>query len=238
VQQPNTDFVPEMKKYGRDRVIIGHMLQMTSGMAFTENYYSPFSSAVRFYCGRHLVRYALKLKLNGEPGGKWEYVRGDTQLLGILLQRAMRAKGDQRSVTQYRHDRIWGPLGMEYSSSWSMDRKSDGIEKAFCCIYTPVRPFAKLGSLYLRNSSWRGQQLVPEQWVRTSTVASTEHNGASWYRCQRWLPTNEGDLVAVGFRGQYIYADLKRDLMMVRVSSSKAGLDRVGVFRSLAHGYE
>ncbi len=238
VQQPITDFIPEMKKNGWDRVTIEHVLQMTSGMAFTENYYSPFSSAARFYYGRHLERYTLKLKLKGEPGGKWEYVSGDTQLLGLLLQRAMRARGDQRSVTQYLHDRIWGPLGMEFSSSWSIDRKSDGIEKAFCCINAPARDFAKLGSLYLRNGAWRGQQLVPEEWVRTSTVASTERGGASWYRYQWWLPSSEGDFMAAGFLGQYIYVDPKRDLVMVRLGSSNAGLDWGGVFKSLAPGYE
>ena len=233
--QPITDFIPELKVNGFDKVTIEHVLQMTSGIDFTESYVNPFGTVAKFYYGRDLTKYTLQLKLKDEPGAKWEYVSGDTQLLGLLITRALRMKGDQRTLTQYLSDRIWTPLGMEHAASWSIDRKKDGIEKAFCCINAPARDFAKLGSLYLKKGEWRGARLVPGDWVETSTQAGPD--GVGFYRYQWWLPSGEGDFQAIGILGQYIYVDPARELVMVRLGTSNGKLDWTHVFRSLAPYY-
>ncbi|HRH70772.1 MAG TPA: serine hydrolase [Flavobacteriales bacterium] len=237
VQQPVTDYIPELKANGFDAVTIEHVLQMTSGIDFQESYVNPFGTVAKFYYGRQLTKYTTKLELKNPPGSKWEYVSGDTQLLGLVLERALRAKGDQRTVTQYLSDRIWTPLGMEHASTWSIDHKGDGIEKAFCCINAPARDFAKLGSLYLKKGAWRGEQIVPQEWVSTSTKAVTTNGGASFYRYQWWLPSGEGDFTAEGILGQFIYVDPSRELVMVRLGGAYGGVDWQNVFRSLAPFY-
>ena len=237
VQQPITDFIPELKANGFDAVTIEHVLQMTSGIDFKESYVNPFGTVAKFYYGRQLTKYTLDLKLKRPPGTQWEYVSGDTQLLGLLLERALRARGDTRSLTQYLSDRIWTPLGMEHASSWSIDQKDDGIEKAFCCINAPARDFAKLGSLYLKKGQWRGQQLVPQDWVETSTKAVTTNGGVNFYRYQWWLPSSEGDFNAEGILGQFIYVDPARDLVIVRLGSAYGDLDWPNVFRTLGPLY-
>lgn len=237
VQQPITDFIPELKANGFDAVTIEHVLQMTSGLDFKESYVNPFGTVAKFYYGRQLTKYTLDLRLKRAPGTEWEYVSGDTQLLGLVLERALRAKGDQRSLTQYLSDRIWSPLGMEHSSSWSIDRNRGGIEKAFCCINAPARDFAKLGSLYLKKGRWRDEQIVPEAWVSTSTKADTANGGSTFYRYQWWLPSQEGDFNAEGILGQFIYVDPTRDLVMVRLGSAYGGLDWADLFRRLARYY-
>ena len=237
VQQPIVDFIPELKDNGFEGVTIEHVLQMTSGIDFKESYVNPFGTVAKFYYGRQLEKYTLKLKLKRPPGTKWEYVSGDTQLLGLLLTRALSAKGDQRTLTEYLNDRLWRPLGMEHASSWSIDKKKDGIEKAFCCINAPARDFAKLGSLYLKKGQWRGQQLVPKEWVETSTKVSTLNGGVTSYRYQWWLPYNDGTFHAEGILGQYIYVDPARELVMVRLGSAYGDLDWTLVFQSLAPFY-
>lgn len=237
VQQPITDFIPELKANGFDAVTIEHVLQMTSGIDFQESYVNPFGTVAKFYYGRQLTKYTLDLKLKHPPGTKWEYVSGDTQLLGLLLERALRAKGDERTLTQYLSDRIWTPLGMEHASSWSTDHKGDGIEKAFCCINAPARDFAKLGSLYLKNGQWRGQQLVPQAWVETSTKAVTTNGGANGYRYQWWLPSSDGDFHAEGILGQFIYVDPARELVIVRLGGAYGNVGWPQFFRTLAPFY-
>ena len=237
VQQPITDFIPELKANGFDAVTIEHVLQMTSGIDFKESYVNPFGTVAKFYYGRQLTKYTLDLKLKHTPGTKWEYVSGDTQLLGLLLERALRAKGDERTLTQYLSDRIWSPLGMEHASSWSIDHKGDGIEKAFCCINAPARDFAKLGSLYLKNGQWRGQQLVPQAWVETSTKAVTTNGGASFYRYQWWLPSSDGDFHAEGILGQFIYVDPARELVIIRLGGAYGNIGWPQFFRTLAPFY-
>lgn len=237
VQQPVTDFVPELKSNGFDAVTLEHVLQMTSGLDFSESYVNPFGTAARFYYGRRMYRYLERMKLEHAPGERFEYVSGNSQLLGLILERALRAKGDQRTITQYLQDRLWTPLGMEHPSSWSIDRKEGGIEKTFCCLNAPARDFAKLGSLYLHQGAWRGERLVPAAWVERSTAVDTTNGSAARYQYQWWLPSREGDYMAQGILGQYIYVDPARDLVIVRLGKRPGGVPWAQVFRSLAKAY-
>lgn len=237
VQQPVTDFVPEMKANGWDKVTVEHVLQMTSGMHFSESYVNPFGTAAKFYYGRELEKNTARLKLDKAPGTAFNYMSGNSQLLGLILERALRAKGDQRTITAYCNDKLWQPLGMEYPSSWSIDRKNDGIEKTFCCLNAPARDFAKLGSLYLHKGQWRGQQLVPSDWVERSTRVDTTNGSAAEYQYQFWLPSREGDFMMEGILGQFVYVDPERELVMVRLGRKYGRVDWSGLFRSLAKFY-
>lgn len=237
VQQPVTDFVPEMRPKGWDKVTIEHVLQMTSGMDFSESYVNPFATVAKFYYGRRLIRNTEKLGLKRAPGMRFEYVSGNSQLLGLILERALRARGDERTVTHYLYDKLWAPLGMEYASSWSIDRKKGGIEKTFCCINAPARDFAKLGSLYLHHGMWRGQQLVPAEWVARSTRVDTTNGSATNYQYQWWLPSPQGDYMAQGILGQFVYVDPARDLVIVRLGKNYGGVGWPALFRSMAGLY-
>lgn len=238
VDQPISDIVPELKKNGFDKVTVEHVLQMTSGLDFEESYVNPFGTAARYYYGRKLYKNMARMHLKRPPGERFEYVSGNSQLLGWVLERALRAKGDQRTITQYLQDRIWSPLGMEYESSWSLDRRDGGIEKTFCCLNAPARDFAKLGSLYLHKGQWRGQQLVPESWVVRSTAVDTANGSAAHYQYQWWLPSSEGDFMAQGILGQFVFVDPARDLVMVRLGKKYGGVGWPSVFRSVARYYE
>lgn len=237
VDQPVTDFLPEMAKNGWGKVSLEHVLQMTSGMDFNESYVNPFGHAAKFYYGRRLYAATENLKLKEEPGKKFEYTSGNTQLLGLVLERALRAKGDQRAISQYLTDMLWQPLGMEYSSSWSIDRKKDGLEKTFCCINAPARDFAKLGSLYLHKGQWQGKELVPAKWVEQSTRVDTTQGSSAGYQYQWWLPSDEGDLMAQGILGQFVYVDPSRELVIVRLGAKYGGVYWPDVFRNIAKLY-
>ncbi len=72
INEPVTNYVPELKKSGFDKVTIEHLLQMTSGMKFGESYYSPFGDAATFYYGTNLRKEISKMKLKAEPGQGFE----------------------------------------------------------------------------------------------------------------------------------------------------------------------
>ena len=92
VEEPITNYIPELKKNGFEKVTIEHLLQMTSGLRFKESYYNPFGDAATFYYGRNLRKSIKKMKLNQEPGKQFEYVSGNTQLLGLVLERALKTE--------------------------------------------------------------------------------------------------------------------------------------------------
>jgi CubicO group peptidase (beta-lactamase class C family) len=230
VNESITKYIPEMSKNGFDKVTIKHLLQMTSGIAFNESYYNPFGDAATFYYGRQLDKKTIKLKLAKEPGTQFEYTSGSTQLLGLVLSRALKTE----SITQYFERKLWKPMNMEFEGSWSLDKKN-GMEKTFCCLNARARDFAKFGRLYLNNGNWNGTQLVSSAWVVESTKADSSEGGVPYYKYQWWLETdNINQYCAQGHLGQYIFVDKEKKIIIVRLGSGYGNVDWSYVASSLA----
>jgi CubicO group peptidase (beta-lactamase class C family) len=256
VDEPMTNYIPELTKNGFDKVTIKHLLQMTSGIKFNESYINPFGDAASFYYGINLRKVIGKMKLKSEPGKQFEYVSGNTQLLGLVLERSLKGK----TITNYLQEKIWTPLGMEYDASWSIDRKKNGLEKAFCCINARARDFAKIGRLYLNNGNWNGKQIISQNWVEESTNVDTTNGGVAFYKYQWWLPTSLGniskenynlknpdkkklelstdkDFMAEGILGQFIYVNPTKKLIIVRLGKNEGKADWWATFTSIAKTY-
>lgn len=233
VNEPITNYIPELKKNGFEKVSILHVLQMTSGLDFKESYVNPFGHAASFYYGRKLRKQIAKLQLKAKPGTQFEYVSGNTQLLGLILERALKNK----TVTQYLQEKIWTPLGMEYDASWSIDKRKNGLEKTFCCLNARARDFAKIGRLYLNKGVWNGKQIVSKSWVEASTAVDTREGSAKHYQYQWWFPSQNGDFMAVGILGQYIYVNPSKNLVVVRLGKKEGGANWWSFFVDLAKMY-
>jgi CubicO group peptidase (beta-lactamase class C family) len=207
-------YIPELAdRQGFDKITILHLLQMTSGIKSNESYYSPFSDAAKMYYGRNLRRYIRHLKAGYPPGTKFVYRSINTQLLGLIIERATK-----RNISDYFAEKLWQPLGMEYEASWSLDKKKNGLEKTFCCLNAKARDFAKFGRLYLHKGDYNGKQIVPESWVQASTRIDTTQ-GSVWYYQYQWWLTNkrQNNFTANGLHGQYIYINPGKQLVIVRL---------------------
>ena len=186
---------------------------MTSGMDYVEVEDNPYSLHTRFYYTDRLEFELLRLDLAIEPGHEYSYKTGDNALLGLILSRAL----GELTITQYTQERVWEPLGMEYDGTWNLDH-SDGLEKTWCCLSATARDYAKLGSLYLNNGNWNGEQIIPADWVRDSTQIDTSEGSVWNYQYQWWLVAEgEGDFTAMGHLGQFIYVNTSRTLVVVRL---------------------
>ncbi len=233
VDEPITTYIPELTQNGFDKVTIKHLLQMTSGIKFNESYVNPFGEAASFYYGRDLRKKIRKMKLKSEPGKKFEYVSGNTQLLGLVLERSLKGK----TITAYAQEKLWTTLGMEYDASWSIDKKKNGLEKTFCCLNARARDFAKIGRLYKNKGNWNGKQVVSQKWVEASTKLDTTDGSANFYQYQWWLPTPGEDFMAEGILGQFVYVNPSKDLIIVRLGKKEGEADWWTVFTSLAKAY-
>ena len=233
VHEPVTKYIPELQHRGFDAVTIEHLLQMTSGLDFNESYVNPFGDAATFYYGTNLRRSISRMKLKHPPGTQFNYVSGDTQILGLLLERALKGK----TVTAYLQEKLWSPLGMEYDASWSVDRKRNSLEKTFCCINARARDFAKIGRLYMNQGRWNGQQIVSEDWVKQSTAIDTTNGSAWYYQYQWWIPSERGDFMAVGILGQHIYVNPNKNLIIVRLGKARGKANWRQLLVEIAHGY-
>lgn len=233
IEEPITNYVPELAKNGLSKVRIRHLLQMNSGIQFDESYVNPFGDAASFYYGRRLRKAIGKIKLKNEPGKKFEYLSGNTQLLGLVLERAIKNK----TITDYLQEKLWTPLGMEYSASWSLDRKKDGLEKTFCCLNARARDFAKIGRLYKNKGNWNGTQIVSTNWVEQSTKLDTSEGSNPNYQYQWWLPSPNEDFMAEGILGQFVYVHPSKDLIIVRLGKKEGKADWWNIFTTLAKVY-
>ena len=146
LDQKVTDFFPELKgKYAKE-VTIGDLSSMASGLSWDEKYYSPFSIVTRAYFDDNLKDMIIGLDIKEKPGQSFKYLSGATQLLAMCIEKAT-----GEDLSDYVSQHFWQPMGAENEALWQLDEATDGIEKAYCCIASNARDFARFGKLYLNN---------------------------------------------------------------------------------------
>lgn len=206
VNDPVSDYVPELKKHGFDKVTIAHLLNMRAALKYRESYVNPFAGAPKYYYGRNLQKYLLKLRVKGEPGKRFEYQSAATQLLALVVERAV-----HKSLATYMEEKVWQYIGAEYDAGWSIDGKKHGEVKAFCCFNARPVDYAKIGRLYLHNGNWNGRQIVSEKWVKQSV---TSPDGKYHYQ---WWHNAPDDFFAEGILGQFVYVYPAKHIIIVRL---------------------
>ncbi len=111
VDDPVTDYVPELADSGYDGVTIRHVLTMSSGVRFSETYWNPFADVYRMPLlsilrGSSIRDHIVELTRRREPGTYHDYVSSDTVVLAWVLQAAT----GERLATLLERD-IWRPGG-------------------------------------------------------------------------------------------------------------------------------
>ena len=237
LDQKITDFVPEITGEYTDQLTFRDLVTMSSGMKWSEDYYNPLSITTQIYFDKNLQRLIKKLPIEQKPGQSFSYQSGDTQLLGIAIQRATGS-----TLSQLLSDYFWKPMGAEHTALWQVDSKKHGIEKAYCCLASNAKDFARLGKLYLHNGNWNGQQLLSEDYVHASLTprfADAPQYGYSW-----WMGRfgEKPYFLMDGHLGQYVIIIPEDDLIVVRLGHGMDGRSRSNpqgaFYRFIANAYE
>jgi CubicO group peptidase (beta-lactamase class C family) len=219
MDQRITDFIPEFLSDSLGRLAtVGHLSSMRSGFDWTEDYYSPINMTTKAYYGNNIEKQMLKRHFSRRPGGHFKYSSADTQLLAIVLKRAV-----GKSLAQYFSEEFWQPMGMEHDALWSL---SGGIEKSFCCVYSNVRDFAKLGQLLLQKGNWKGKQLLDSAFVELMITPNDDafdrdespRYGYSIWTDKKYNPPLYGML---GHLGQRIIVVPDENMVIVRLGKNK-----------------
>jgi len=207
-----TDYLPDLKGSAFDSVTIRHLLTMTSGIRWNENYTSPDSDIARFEKDtlvpgmKAIVSYMRHLPAEAAPGKKFNYSTGETHLLGALISSAT-----QQSLSHYLSTKIWIPYGMEQAATWRLDRT--GQEMAGCCLQMTLRDFARFGQFVLEEGRIDGKSIVPEGWFKTATQIQVPLWPGGGYGYGWWIFNNHS-FEALGIHGQMIYIDPSRKLVI------------------------
>ena len=214
-----------------DGVSIRHVLQMSSGARWDENYADTESDVYRLAAAMagimSLDMFVATMVHESAAGSVCRYNSGDTQALGALL-----VKATGWSLTDYMREKLVEPLGFESDSFWIVD--GTGMEMAFAGLNLTARDFAKLGELYRNNGRCQSRQIVPEEWVTASVRADAphlqpgqpilaDHSLDLGYGYQWWLPDGDrGEFCAIGIYNQFIYVDRSRGVTIVKLSANPA----------------
>ncbi len=229
IDQPVSDYIPELKDNGFENVTLKSLLQMHSGIDYNDSD-DPFGYSVLLNYTANLRRAILNLKMLKNPSDIFVYRSADTAVLGLVLDRALNGK----TITQYAQEKLWEPLGMEFDGIWTLDSESDGLEKTWCCLSAAARDFAKFGRLYLNKGDWNGKQLVSKEWVEESLTgafspatwpvsglaAGFDNYGYQWWLCSK----DRGDYMTRGKNGQFIYVNPSTNTIIVRLGWSEGKL--------------
>jgi CubicO group peptidase (beta-lactamase class C family) len=220
IDEPVSDFIPEYKDSPNAQLTIRHLLTMSSGLNWDENYSSLTSQTTEGYYGKQLYKQMARLKVVSEPGKNYDYMSCNTQLLAFILKKAT-----GKTLAEYTSEKLWTPMNALHYGEWSLDH-DDGDEKAYCCFYSNVRDFARFGKLYLDSGRWKGRQIVSEKYVLESIIPApllNEGKPNKLYGYQWWLTENDGHKVfyARGLSGQYIIVIPDKKIIIVRLGKER-----------------
>jgi CubicO group peptidase (beta-lactamase class C family) len=208
--------VPEWADDERRHITLDHLLRMSSGLEFVEDYvdgqHSDVIPMLQFE-GRHDTgAFAAAKPLLHPPGRVWSYSSGTTNIICRILKEAV---GDGASgMLRFMNDALFEPIGVR-SATPKFDTSGTFIGSSFL-LATP-QDFARFGLLYLRGGNWDGRRVVPERWVdyaRSPTYRDDEQcYGAHW-----WLRPDRPDwFYASGYDGQRILCIPEKDAVIVRL---------------------
>ncbi|BDD10241.1 hypothetical protein FUAX_26730 [Fulvitalea axinellae] len=218
------DFVPAFAEGENAKLKIRDVLTMSSGLNWDESYGNPFSVTTKAYYGTNLRALIDGLKVVEKPGVEFKYLSGNTQLLAMVLESAT-----GKDLADYAGDKLWSKIGALHPALWSVDRKKDGIEKAYCCFNSNAPDFARIGQLVLNGGEWDGQQVVSGNYVKEATKPASylvDKSGkpVDFYGFQWWVVNYKGVNVPYcrGILGQYIFVIPNKNAVVVRLGNKRA----------------
>jgi CubicO group peptidase (beta-lactamase class C family) len=229
IDQPVGDFLPEFKEGEKAKITIRHLLTMSSGIGFDENYVNPLAYPAAAYYGGDLKALTYGYDVGEAPGKTFRYLSGNSELLAFILEKAT-----GKTLSEYMSEKVWKPVGAQNPAYWSLDAEN-GIEKAYCCFNSNARDFARIGELYLDSGKWNGKQVISPEYVLNSIKVAglvdadgnkIDNYGYNWWLIPDYKPaghSGKGHYIfyARGILGQYIICIPDQNMVIVRLGKKR-----------------
>lgn len=223
LDEPVSTYLPALRASAYDKVSISHLLTMSSGVLWNEDYTNRDSDVNRYSKSLGdktpggVLALMRSLKSEHPPGRHFNYNSGDTYVLGSLISAAT-----GRSLADYMSDNIWSPLGMEFDAFYALESEG-GQEIGGSRGGIALRDFGRFGVFLLRNGAIDGAPVLPRDWVenagRRAFVLDPADNsyGANGYGYSWWIDPDDS-MVALGFAGQSLYVNRRSNAVIVTLS--------------------
>lgn len=224
-------YLPELRGSAWEDATLRQVMDMQTGLAFTEDYTDEHSGIRAFYraCGRRprpagydgpktMCDYLRTVRKEGAHGEAFEYKSVNTEVMAWVMARVT-----GRSFAQLLHERLWAPLGCEEDGYVSVD--SAGMPRTGGGLSASVRDLARFGELMRCEGEWNGRQIIPTSVVHD--MQEGDHPAklpyGYTYRSQWWVTHNElGAFEARGIHAQRLYVAPKAEMVVARFASHPA----------------
>jgi CubicO group peptidase (beta-lactamase class C family) len=165
-------------------------------------------------------QYVMHSALEFEPGSRFEYSSGTTNLIGQLIRNQFDTHQD---YLRFPYDRIINKLGLQ-SMYLETDDSGHYVLSSYC--YATPRDWSKLGLLYLHGGVWNQDTIFTKEWLDYSIKPSPTQSS---YGAHIWLNTNNNELKDCpdemykfsGYEGQYVYMLPSKNTVIVRTGLSE-----------------
>jgi len=237
-EAPISTYVPEVAGSGYDGATVRNLLDMRTGVAFSEEYTNPLAEVrvMEQYMGwrpgtgadeiRGMYAYMTTLTAGSAHGGPFVYRSADTDMLGWVCERAAGTR-----MADLISRLIWEPLGAEFDAEITCDGIGSAIHDGG--MSARARDLARFGQMLLDDGLVDGEPVVPKQWLTQARTIDPDIRAAfvssdsepfltgGWYRNQFWfMPGVLGDLqVCLGIHGQMVLVDRATRTVSVKLSS-------------------
>lgn len=215
--------VPEWKNTDKEKITLKELLQQTTGLDFTEDYNTPSEATNMLFKRGNMGAFTASLPLKFQPGTIFNYSSGNANILSRIIRQTT---GDSMYAA-FPFEALFHRINM-YSLILEPDASGTYIGSSYS--YATARDFARFGLLYYNNGVWKGEQLLPADWVK-ETVQPAKANKQKRYGYQFWLngiddtdpskhwfPDAPADMFfADGFGGQNIFIIPSKKLVVVRL---------------------
>jgi CubicO group peptidase (beta-lactamase class C family) len=186
------------------RATLADLLTMRSGIEWheTDRPLDESNTTLQLERSADWIRFTLGQPMDAEPGAKWAYNSGGSQLMAEVIRSATGEHADQ-----YAERHLFTPLGIR---AFHWKRTPTGHPDTEGGLYLNAGDLAKIGQLYLDDGVWRGQRLLPAGWARDATARHVARVGdapnAPGYGYQWWRYDRRGVDVWAGngFGGQFL----------------------------------
>ena len=219
-------YIPELRGSAYADVTVEQLLTMTSGVRWNEDYDDAKSDVGQMYMATcvdgeaHVLSYLKKLPRQWPAGTHWNYNTAETDLLGILVQRAT-----HRSLAAYLSEMIWQPYGMASDAYWIKD-ECDGSDSGGSGLSATLGDYARLGQFMLGGGRIAGKPVVAKAWLDGAIHEHAQTDAPDRGYGYLWWTDADGSYSAVGIFGQMIYVNPSRGLVIAQVGSWPAATSK------------
>jgi CubicO group peptidase (beta-lactamase class C family) len=228
IEKPVSFYLPQMQGSGYEKVKVRHVLQMSSGVKWDEDY-QDFNSDINkmgrlLALGGSLDEMTSQLINESAAGEKFHYVSMDTHVIAMILRQV-----SGYSLVELVQDKLWNKIGMEGDAAWITDSKNTAF--ALGGLNARTRDYARFGRLLLNDGLWGNEQLISQNWIQEASTAGAEYlksgDNSLGYGYQIWLPplAQPGEFFCVGVYGQFIYVNQQQSVVIVKNSADKVFMD-------------